>query len=52
MTYIHKLLKILLIINFIIISGCSPSQGKVIDTSMFLYKVSNQQGNYVYLLGT
>ena len=39
-----------------IMSGCSArevkEEGKVIDTSMFLYKVSDHEGNYSYLFGT
>lgn len=38
------------------VSGCAiqkkEENAKVIDTSMFLYKVSNQEGEYSYLFGT
>ena len=38
------------------VSGCTiqkkEENARVIDTSMFLYKVSNQEGNYSYLFGT
>lgn len=56
MKYINQLLKILLVFTFIVLAGCSNNEekddGKVIDTSMFLYKVSDSNGNYSYLFGT
>lgn len=56
MKYINKLLKILLVLSMMTMSGCSArkvkEEGKVIDTSMFLYKVSDHEGNYSYLFGT
>lgn len=55
MKYINKLLKILLVLSMMTMSGCSASEvkeeEKVIDTSMFLYKVSDHEGNYSYLFG-
>ena len=56
MKYINKSLKILFVLSVITLLGCSSNEmkdeGKVIDTSMFLYKVSDSDGNYSYLFGT
>ncbi len=49
-----KLIKIIILVVLVMVSGCAiqkkEENAKVIDTSMFLYKVSNQEGNYSYLL--
>ena len=51
-----KLVKLIIIIVLVMVSGCTTQKkeenARVIDTSMFLYKVSNQEGNYSYLFGT
>ena len=51
-----KLIKIIILVVLVMVSGCAiqkkEENAKVIDTSMFLYKVSNQEGNYSYLFGT
>lgn len=51
-----KLIKIIILVVLVMVSGCSiqkkEENAKVIDTSMFLYKVSNQEGEYSYLFGT
>lgn len=51
-----KLIKIIILVVLVMISGCAiqkkEENAKVIDTSMFLYKVSNQEGEYSYLFGT
>lgn len=51
-----KLIKIIILVVLVMVSGCAIQKKeenvKVIDTSMFLYKVSNQEGEYSYLFGT
>lgn len=51
-----KLIKIIILVVLVMVSGCAiqkkEENAKVIDTSMFLYKVSNQEGEYSYLFGT
>lgn len=50
-----KLVKLVMIIALVMISGCTTQKkenARVIDTSMFLYKVSNKEGGYSYLFGT
>ena len=51
-----KLVKIIMLVVLVMVSGCAiqkkEENAKVIDTSMFLYKVSNQEGEYSYLFGT
>ena len=51
-----KLVKIIMLVVLVMVSGCAiqkkEENAKVIDTSMFLYKVSNQEGKYSYLFGT
>ena len=51
-----KIVKLVMIIVLVIVSGCTSQKkeenARVIDTSMFLYKISNQEGNYSYLFGT
>ncbi|MDO5813989.1 MAG: TraB/GumN family protein [Bacillota bacterium] len=51
-----KFLKLIMIIVLVIVSGCTKQRkeenARIIDTSMFLYKVSNQKGEYSYLFGT
>lgn len=51
-----KLVKLIIIIVLVMVCGCTTQKkeenARVIDTSMFLYKVSNQKGNYSYLFGT
>lgn len=51
-----KLIKINILVVLVMVSGCAiqkkEENAKVIDTSMFLYKVSNQEGEYSYLFGT
>lgn len=51
-----KLVKLIIIIALVMVSGCTTQKKeenvRVIDTSMFLYKVSNQEGKYSYLFGT
>lgn len=51
-----KIVKLVMIVILVIVSGCTTQKkeenARVIDTSMFLYKVSNQEGNYSYLFGT
>ena len=51
-----KLVKLIIIIVLVMVSGCTTQKkeenARVIDTSMFLYKVSNQEGKYSYLFGT
>ena len=51
-----KLIKIIILVILVMVSGCAiqkkEENAKVIDTSMFLYKVSNQEGEYSYLFGT
>lgn len=43
-----KLIKIIMLVVLVMVSGCTTQKkeknAKVIDTSMFLYKVSNQEG--------
>lgn len=50
-----KLIKIIILVVLVMVSGCAiqkkEENAKVIDTSMFLYKVSNQEGEYSYLFG-
>lgn len=47
-----KLIKIIILVVLVMVSGCAiqkkEENAKVIDTSMFLYKVSNQEGEYSY----
>ena len=51
-----KLIKIIILVVLVMVSGCAiqkkEENAKFIDTSMFLYKVSNQEGEYSYLFGT
>ena len=51
-----KLVKIIMLVVLVMVSGCTiqkkEENARVIDTSMFLYKVSNQEGKYSYLFGT
>ena len=51
-----KLVKLIMVFVLVMVSGCSTQKkeenARVIDTSMFLYKVSNQKGEYSYLFGT
>lgn len=51
-----KLVKLIMVFVLVMVSGCTTQKkeenARVIDTSMFLYKVSNQEGNYSYLFGT
>lgn len=51
-----KLIKIIILVVLVMVSGCAiqkkEENAKVIDTSMFLYKVSNQEGEYSYLFRT
>ena len=51
-----KLVKLIMVFVLVMVSGCTAQKkeenARVIDTSMFLYKVSNQEGNYSYLFGT
>lgn len=51
-----KLIKIIILVVLVMVSGYAiqkkEENAKVIDTSMFLYKVSNQEGEYSYLFGT
>ena len=51
-----KLVKLIMVLVLVMVSGCTTQNkeenARVIDTSMFLYKVSNQKGNYSYLFGT
>ena len=51
-----KLIKIIILVVLVMVSGCTiqkkEENARVIDTSMFLYKVSNQEGEYSYLFGT
>ena len=51
-----KLVKLIIVLVLVMVSGCTTQKkeenARVIDTSMFLYKVSNQEGNYSYLFGT
>ena len=51
-----KLIKIIILVVLVMVSGCAiqkkEENAKVIDTSMFLYKVSNQEGENSYLFGT
>ena len=46
-----KLIKIIILVVLVMVSGCAiqkkEENAKVIDTSMFLYKVSNQEGEYL-----
>lgn len=51
-----KLVKLVMVLVLVMVSGCTTQKkeenARVIDTSMFLYKVSNQEGKYSYLFGT
>lgn len=51
-----KFVKLVMIIVLVMASGCTiqkkEENARIIDTSMFLYKVSNQEGKYSYLFGT
>ena len=51
-----KLVKLIMVFILVMVSGCTTQKkeenARVIDTSMFLYKVSNQEGKYSYLFGT
>lgn len=51
-----KLIKIIILVVLVMVSGCAiqkkEENAKVIETSMFLYKVYNQEGEYSYLFGT
>ena len=51
-----KLVKLIMVLVLVMVSGCTTQKkeenARVIDTSMFLYKVSNQKGEYSYLFGT
>lgn len=51
-----KLVKIIMLVVLVMVSGCTiqkkEENARVIDTSMFLYKVSNQESKYSYLFGT
>ena len=51
-----KLVKLIIVFVLVMVSGCTTQNkeenARVIDTSMFLYKVSNQKGEYSYLFGT
>ncbi len=51
-----KLVKLIMVFVLVMVSGCTTQKkeenARVIDTSMFLYKVSNQEGKYSYLFGT
>ena len=51
-----KLVKLIMVLVLVMVSGCTTQKkeknARVIDTSMFLYKVSNQEGKYSYLFGT
>ena len=47
-----KLVKIIMLVVLVMVSGCTiqkkEENARVIDTSMFLYKVSNQESKYSY----
>ena len=51
-----KSVKLVIIIVLLMAGGCTTQKKeentRIIDTSMFLYKVSNQEGKYSYLFGT
>ena len=51
-----KLVKLIMVLVLVMVSGCTTQKkeenARVIDTSIFLYKVSNQKGEYSYLFGT
>ena len=51
-----KLVKLIIVLVLVMVSGCTTQKkeenARIIDTSMFLYKVSNQEGKYSYLFGT
>ena len=51
-----KLVKLIIVLVLVMVSGCTTQKkeenARVIDTSMFLYKVSDQKGGYSYLFGT
>ena len=51
-----KFVKLIMVLVLVMMSGCTTQKkeenARVIDTSMFLYKVSNQKGEYSYLFGT
>ena len=51
-----KSVKLVMIIVLLMAGGCTTQKKeentRIIDTSMFLYKVSNQEGKYSYLFGT
>ena len=51
-----KSVKLVMIIVLLMAGGCTTQKKeentRIIDTSMFLYKVSDQKGKYSYLFGT
>lgn len=51
-----KLVKLIMVLVLVMVSGCTTQKkeenARVIDTSIFLYKVSNQKGEYSYLFRT
>ena len=51
-----KLVKLIIVLVLVMMSGCTTQKKeentRIIDTSMFLYKVSDQKGGYSYLFGT
>lgn len=51
-----KLVKLIIVLVLVMVSGCTTQKKeentRIIDTSMFLYKVSDQKGKYSYLFGT
>ena len=51
-----KFVKLIMVLVLVMMSGCTTQKkeenARVIDTSIFLYKVSNQKGKYSYLFGT
>lgn len=51
-----KSVKLVMIIVLLMAGGCTTQKKeentRIIDTSMFLYKVSDQKGGYSYLFGT
>ena len=51
-----KLVKLLMVLVLVMMSGCTTQKKeentRIVDTSMFLYKVSDQKGGYSYLFGT
>ena len=51
-----KSVKLVMIIVLLMAGGCTTQKKeentRIVDTSMFLYKVSDQKGGYSYLFGT